>query len=92
MLSQAMNKNGRVCTSANLAGTISHDGEVPPGPAVVVKDATGTVVATEDAPQVGGSYSQDVCTVPVSLGEIPASDFYEITVTGGYPGEQVTRT
>jgi hypothetical protein len=83
------NSDGRVCTSSFIRDLLN--GVKSPRVAIVVKDADGTTVATQKAPEYGGKFNKGAssCTVPVTL-TVPPSDFYEVTVTGG--SDPITQT
>lgn len=50
-------------------------------PQITVRDAGGTIVGTADV-SVSGSWGEDRCSMPTEIGEVPASDFYTLTLEG----------
>ncbi|MGN7158087.1 hypothetical protein ACTHRK_18575 [Dietzia cercidiphylli] len=75
------NLDGHSCTSSSFSAAFM--GETSRPVEVVVKNSSGSIVAQETAPEIGGEF-KDRCTVPVMM-TVPQDDFYEVTVTGGNP-------
>lgn len=50
-------------------------------PQITVRDAAGTIVGTADV-SVEGSWGEDRCSMPTLIGDVPASDFYTLTLAG----------
>lgn len=75
------NGSRSVCTSVNIGDLLNQT--KTPRVQIVVRDADGKIVGTEAAPKFGGHYSQTGgCTVPWRI-TVPASEFYEVEVSGG---------
>ncbi|EYT51279.1 hypothetical protein [Brachybacterium muris] len=50
-------------------------------PQITVRDAAGTIVGTADV-SVAGSWGEDRCSMPTFVGDVPASNFYTLTLVG----------
>lgn len=71
------NHDDKLCRSKSVTAALSgNDTPVQ----VTLRDAAGTVVATQDLPDVGGEFASGTCTWPVEF-TVEHSDFYEVTVT-----------
>jgi len=71
------NLDDRMCTSDHIFSDATVTIQV------TVKDAGGQIVGTGYGPNQGGRFSeQSGCAVAVPI-TVPASDFYEVSVTGG---------
>jgi len=58
---------------------------------VQVKDSAGKLVAAKNAPILAEHSPDNGCTAKLNF-EVPQSDFYEISVSGGFPLETRSET
>ncbi|MFC7463273.1 hypothetical protein [Brachybacterium sp. GCM10030252] len=75
----ATNKDDKECYPSAVTVGASEKGAQHPK--ITVRDADGTIVGTADV-SVSGSWTEDGCTMPTLVGEVPASDFYTLALKG----------
>lgn len=76
------NKNNRVCSSQSFMDAIAgQDSKVT----VTLKDASGTIVGTQDLPKEGGTFDKTSgCDWAVTFEQVAPSDFYQAEVTSNH--------
>lgn len=75
----ATNKDDVECYPS--AATVGANKKGAQFPQITVRDAAGTIVGTANV-SVAGSWGEDRCSMPTLIGDVPASDFYTLTLTG----------
>lgn len=67
------------------------DAEIDP-PAITIADGEGTILAVEDGPEIGGTFTEGQgCSVDVQFHDVPESGIYVVTITAS-TGEEFTAT
>lgn len=78
-LQLATNKDDVECYPS--AATVGASKNGAQWPQITVRDAGGTVVGTAEV-SVSGAWADDACSMPTLIGEVPASDFYSLSLIG----------
>jgi hypothetical protein len=94
-LDALFNADGAQCATVNFAEALQVSTDNPgmaakdlqallPKTTLTVKDASGTIIATEDLPRQGGSFTKGQgCTWPVKVTVKEPTDVYQIQIAHG---------